>query len=170
MKALARAGFLASLAIAFPAQASIPPVGWQGPQWTGPGLLCAPGFTLRLGEGERAVQGYPSVGRIRYTVAGGDSAFEVADDYYSRTYEDGRQPVRTLEHGRLFLIPAQPEMAGPRYLFVPEERGLPFTVQFRSAGETRALEDVLSRLSFARPDRKGCLEQEQQADPATEQK
>ena len=157
----------AALAAAIPAAASIPPVGWKGPRWTGPGDLCRPSFTLRLEAGERAEQQYPSVGLIRFVVTSDAGAFTVAEDWMSgRTYEE-RELVRRTDEGMIFRLTGRND--GRTYLFLPEDGELPFQLRFDPlAGQAtsfagEAEQKVLSRLAFARPVRKNCLVEEKPA-------
>lgn len=153
----------AAALLAMPGEASIPPVGWEGPKWSGPGLLCRPSFTLRLKEGERAEQQYPSVGYIRFTVRSEAGVFEVAEDWYRRSYEE-RERVRETPKGSVYRLKGRGE--GRTFLFMPKGGKLPFELRFDPlSGQPesftgKAERSVLERLSFARDERSGCLSEE----------
>lgn len=149
---------------AAPALASIPPVGWQGPKWTGPGLLCRPSFTLRLAEGEVAEQQYPSVGLIRFLVRSDKGVFEVAEDWYARPYES-REPVDDRAGEAIFKV-TEPGYQRT-YLLLSKSATLPILVRFDplmnlppSFVEKDAVKSVLERVSGGRADREGCLEEQ----------
>jgi hypothetical protein len=156
-------GLSAASVLAAPAAASIPPVGWEGPEWVGPGLLCGPSFTLKLKVDERAEQQYPSVGFIRYIVRSEDGIFEVAEDWFRRVPE-GRVLRSETQEGLVFKLTG--EGYGRSYLFQPKAANLPFQLRFdplMNHPPSFILEDeqrVLERLSFATPDRQGCLPEE----------
>lgn len=153
----------AAALLAMPASASIPPVGWQGPKWTGPGLLCRPSFTFRLKKGEQAEQQYPSVGFIRFTIRSEAGVFEVAEDWYRRSHEERRRLRRTRD-GLVYRLAGRGD--GRTYLFVPRDGNLPFQLRFdplsgRPPSFTgKAERSVIERLSFAQAGREGCLPEE----------
>ena len=165
---LAAASAAAAVAVPAGLAASVPPVGWKGTSWTGPGHLCRGSFTLRLKEGERAEQQYPSVGLIRFVVASDAGTFEVAEDWMSgRVYED-REPVRHGPNGSVFRLTGRND--GRTYLFVPAEPRLPFLLRldplagrpasFAGKGEE---EEVLDRLGFTAGTPETCLTEEKPA-------
>jgi hypothetical protein len=153
-------GLSAASILAAAAAASIPPEGWEGPKWVGPGLLCGPSFTLKLKVDERAEQQYPSVGFIRYIVRSEYGIFEVAEDWYRRIPE-GRVLRRETSEGLVFKLIG--EGYGRSYLFQPKAANLPFQLRFDplinhpSSFIGQDEQGVLERLSFATTDRQGCL-------------
>ena len=161
--AVAAAGLFAA-----PAYASIPPVGWDGPKWTGPGLLCKGHFTLELAEGETAEQQYPSVGLIRYVVRSDKGVFEVAEDWYARPYEE-RELVEKREGESVFKVTASGY--DRTYLMLSKAETLPILVRFDplmsappSFVEEEAVKSVLDRVSSGQAERDGCLEEIKPAD------
>lgn len=148
--------------VPMPVMASVPPVGWKGPKWSGPGLLCQPSFTLRLAAGETAEQQYPSVGLIRYLVRSDKGVFEVAEDWYRRPFE-GRELVEKRREGTLSKVT---EAGWKRtYVFHSERSNLPILVQFDplltrepSFVGRKAEKSVLDRVSLAKTDPRDCLE------------
>ena len=157
---------VAALAPPAPAAASIPPIGWVGPRWNGPGLLCASGFTLDLEAGERATQGYPSVGQIRFTVESPSGTFEIVEDWFSgRLYPD-RRAVRRLPGGTLYRLLGKDDGQGRAFLFMPANAKIPTVVRFgaRDGGKSALNEKkVLRRIGFATTKQAGCLEEEKRA-------
>ena len=154
---------LACLAAPAPVAASIPPIGWEGPRWSGPGLLCAFGFTLDLESGERATQGYPSVGRIPFTIETPAGRFEIVEDWFSGRMYRNRRALRRLPGGMLYRLAGKEDGPGRAYLFMPANAKIPSVVRFGTGeGGKSALNEreVLRRIGFAISERVGCLDEE----------
>lgn len=148
------------------AGAGVPPPAWKAPTWVGPGLLCGSAFALRLEEGERAVQGFPTVGVVPYTIESGGARFGIVEDWFSAEDYRGRKRLRVMTNGTLFALPARgADPAGATYLFVPKaEKALKFTLAFYAGlpGRTQPLperrqEAVLDRIAFATAEPTTCL-------------
>lgn len=159
------AAMVACSVLAGEAGASIPPPAWKPATWTGAGKVCAEGFAFDLRAGETARQGYPSVGRIAYTIETPNGRVGIVELWAAGPPEVAPES-EDRPGGKLYPLPSRSNLVdadtAAEYLFKPDDAGgLPVSVHFyRSDGKTwspAALDDVLKRIDFARVARSGCV-------------
>lgn len=161
INALLAATFASSTAVA-----SVPANDWKPPTFHGPGLLCASAFTLKLQEGEKAVQGFPSVGVVPYTVESGATRFGVVEDWFSGDKYEGRKLFAKKVGGNIYTLKRVPsDTPAQGYLFVPaSKKALKFTLAFYT-GNTGNLDkngkglqsSLLARIAFRSGEPLDCL-------------
>lgn len=148
--------------LAGPAGASIPPIGHNPPSWTGPAKVCAEAFGLDLEPGEAATAGWPSVGRIPYTVQTTKGRVDLVELWTASAPSVGVK-WKAREGGLISTLGEPSRMAvnnetvAAEYLFQPSGAGLPVVVIFY--GDNWGAEGagvMLDRIDFGRRPREAC--------------
>ncbi len=163
---VSRSALLAALAVvlaAGEAGASIPPPDDRPPRWEGPVRVCAEAFAVELAPGDAATAGWPSVGRIPYSVQAAAGRVDIVELWASGVPETGARS-QDRGNGTLYRLPAPSGFAAStgdsatEYLFRPSDpKGLPVVVIFYGPewGEGRS-DAMLDRIDFGRRAREGC--------------
>lgn len=160
---VALAAALAAGLVAGQAGASIPPPGDTPPGWDGPARVCAEAFAVDLAAGESATAGWPSVGRIPYSVQTAKGRVDVVELWASGAPDVGYD-FEDREGGALYPLPkpsgfAVNTTAGTtEYLFRPSDpKGLPVVLIFYGSGWSGGgAAAMLHRIDFGRHARAGC--------------
>lgn len=155
---------IALSSVAGAAGASIPPPDRKAPNWTGPGLVCGEAFAVELTADDAASQGWPSVGRIPYSVQTGKGRIDIVELWASSAPEASPES-EARDGGVLSPLAAPSRMAvssatvAAEYLFKPADpKRLPVVIIFYGTGwAPKHYDMMLDRIRFDGFARTDCL-------------